>query len=214
MSLQAFVEAYEQFTFSEQGTFEEVIQKLLSDGSLWREEEQGRRLFDFLRNHQQPVSAYLETAGWMLHYYEQHKLFHVTHRDGRNRYFFTSEQTRLLLLLRLLYAQQQEQRIIHMANMHGSSARYPVVIPNEVAQEFYSLYGMRLSRTALRDHLRLFGRFKLIRILWKGGQKDIAQADIELLPFLEVLIVADKINASVESWIKGEKKEGTGEAEE
>jgi hypothetical protein len=214
MSLQAFVELYEQFTLDEQASFEEVVQRLLSDGSLWREGEQERRLYEFLRSHLEPVGAYLEVSGWELHHYEQYKLFHITHRDGRNRYPFTAEQTRLLLLLRLLYAEGQEQRMMYMTDMRRLPTRYPIITPGEVVQEFFSTYGMRISRTALHDHLRLFGRFKLLRILWRNGQKDISSAEIELFPFLEVIIGTENVNEMMNTWMKGGKKGSHEEAGE
>jgi hypothetical protein len=211
MSLFALAEAYEQMLHGERATFEEVILRLLSDGLLWRDDAQDRRLYEFLAQHQEIVTTYLGVAGWDLRHYEQQKVFHLAHRDGRNRYRFTLDQTRILLLLRLMYAQQREQ---HAVDTRRPLARYPLVSASDAFQAYSDVYGMRPKQIAFRDSIQLFGRLKLIRILWDDERRDLSTAELELLPPLEIILTSEGLQALEERAKTYRKKAGEDDAEE
>jgi hypothetical protein len=211
MSLFALAEAYEHMLQSERATFEEVVLRLLSDGLLWRDDAQDRRLYEFLAQHQEIITTYLSVAGWELRHYEQQKVFHVAHRDGRNRYRFTFDQTRLLLLLRLLYAQQREQRSV---DTRRPLARHPLVPASDVFQTYSDVYGMRPKQTAFRESIQFFSRLKLLRILWSDERRDLSTAELELLPPLEIILMNEGLNALEERMKAYRKKAGEDDAEE
>ena len=199
MSLQALVENYDSLPIRDQALFEEVVQHLFSEGSLWREGDQERSLYEFVMKHQNMMDAFLLLVGWELHHHDRHKIFHIIHRDKRNRYDFSADQIRLLLLLRLLYARGQEQApsIVRPSSMSGI-----ILVPiNAVTQQFFATYGKHVSRTGLRDAVRVFTRFKLVRLKFRDGGRDITNAEVELLPMLEVIIPNERLHKHLDDWI-------------
>lgn len=203
MSLYSLAEAYEQLLPSEQGLFEAVIQRLLAEGFIWREDDRGTHLYDFLERHQTHIDGYLSLAGWEVRHHQQCRIFHLTHREGHNRHHFTLEQTRLLLLLRLIYAQQQEQ---HSTDSSHLLSRYPVATISDIFQMYIEIYGIKPGKSDFQDGIQRLQRLKLVRIHWTGGQqKDMSEADLELLPVLEVIFPNETI-AMLESRISNYRK--------
>lgn len=203
MSLLSFAEAFEQLTINEQALFETVTQRLFTCGSLWKEGEQERLYYDFLSKRQDMIRIFIACIGWELHHHEQHKIFYITHQGGSNRYDFTADQMRLLLLLRLLFARFLEQS---SENKLISHTRYPTTTANDIAQQFFSLYGKHISRTALKDDMRLLARFKFLRLSWNGTQRDIGSANVELLPMLEVLIPSERFADISKNWMNSDEQ--------
>lgn len=211
MSLFALAEAYEHMLQSERAMFEEVVLRLLSDGLLWRDDGQDRRLYEFLAQHQENITTYLSVAGWELRHYEQQKVFHLAHRDGRNRYRFTLDQTRLLLLLRLLHARQREQRSV---DTRRPLARNPLVTMTDIFQAYSETYGIRAKPTLFRESIPIFNRLKLIRVLWSDERHDLTSAEIELLPPLEIILTNEGLNVLEDHLKAYSKKSGEEDAEE
>jgi hypothetical protein len=211
MSLFALAEAYEHMLQSERAAFEEVVLRLLSDGLLWRDDAQNRHLYEFLAQHQEIIMTYLSVAGWELRHYEQQKVFHLTHRDGRNRYRFTLDQTRLLLLLRLLYAKQREHRSV---DTRRPLAHNPLINASDVFQAYNEVYGMRPKQIAFREGIQFFSRLNFIRILWSDERRDLSTAELELLPPLEIILANEGLNVLEERMKTYRKKAGEDDAEE
>lgn len=211
MSLHSLAEAYERLLPSEQALFETVLQRLLSDGFIWRGDERSAALYDFLERHLVPVSDYLAIAGWELRHYQRQKVFHLVHRDGTNRLHFTQEQTRLLLLLRLVYAQQVEQ---HSTDPSRLLLRHPIASTSSVFQSYIETYGIKPGKGDFHDAIQRMQRLKLIRILYSNGrQKDLSSADLELLPILEIIVPNESI-AALEERITVYKRQETGNGNE
>ena len=208
MSLHSLAEAYERLLPSEQALFETVLQRLLSDGFIWRGDERSAALYDFLERHLVPVSDYLAIVGWELRHYQRQKVFHLVHRDGTNRLHFTQEQTRLLLLLRLVYAQQVEQRSTDPSRL---LLRHPIASTSSVFQSYIETYGIKPSKGDFHDALQRLQRLKLIRVLYNNGQqKDLSSADLELLPILEIIVPNESIAAMEERIAAYKRREVSG----
>ena len=201
MSLKALTENYDSLSITDQALFEDVVQHLFSEGSLWREGDQERTFYNFAQKHQGMMDMFLSLVGWELHHHERHKIFYIIHRDKRNRYDFSADQIRLLLLLRLLYARSQEQALSIVRLSSGI-----VLVPiNTVTQQFFATYGKHVSRTGLRDATRVFARFKLVRLKLREGGRDMTNAEVELLPMLEVIIPNERLHRHLDDWIGNDR---------
>ncbi|KPL91340.1 DUF4194 domain-containing protein [Herpetosiphon geysericola] len=194
MSLVNFAEEYSQLSSSEQQLFADSVRRLLSDGLIWREDEQDRRIFAWLVRRIDLVRDYLAVAGWELHYAENLHIFHVFHRDGSHRRRFDKEETLWLLLLRLIYAEQYE-------SLNPSLTRYPTTTVSDLYTRYSEFFPNRAIRKkgVFDSALRLFNELKLIR----APQSTVLRANdpetvIELLPALEVIVPASGIAALAE----------------
>jgi hypothetical protein len=192
MSLTAFAEAYSQFSSNEQAQFADTLRRLLSDGLLWREDENDRRSYLFLLRYHELVSDYLAVSGWLLHHDERLNLFHLTHQDGAHRKRLARDTTLWLLLLRLLYAEKQE---------HLQLTRYPVVTIGEISQRYAEFFpGERVRKKSSReDALRTLAHLKLLRPANGTTLRlnDLEQP-LELLPSFEIVVPANEIAAIAE----------------
>lgn len=210
MSLVNFAEEYSQLSSTEQQLFADSVRRLLSDGLIWREDEQDRRIFAWLVRRIDLVRDYLAVAGWELHYAENLHIFHVFHRDGSHRRRFNRETTLWLLLLRLIYAEQYE-------SLNPSLTRYPTTTVSDV----YSRYGEFFSGQTIRkkgafdEALRLFNGLKLVRAPnSKALRANDPDAVIELLPALEVIVPASGIAALAERLAEYQRPNSADEEQE
>jgi len=187
----AFLEEYAGLLPSEQALFADAVRRLLADGFLWRENEDERRFYNALVRRQDLVAAYLSVAGWDLRYDERLCVFHVMHRDGMHRRHLTRDTTIWLLLLRMIYAEQQE-------SAHLSRTRYPVVAVGEIARRYAEFFPGQAPRikTSLETGLRTLQSLKVIRAADGGAARaKNPHQMIELLPTLEVIVPASEIAA-------------------
>jgi hypothetical protein len=190
MSLTRFAQEYAELGPGEQNQFSTAIRRLLSDGLIWREDNDDRAVFSFLLRRRELVADYLTVAGWELRYDQRLALFHVVHRDGAHRRRLNRDATIWLLLLRLLYAEQREQLSV-------SLTRNPVVEQNEIIQRYIAFFpGQAVrKRSSLNDALRSFQALKLVRAAGGGSiRANNGDQQIELLPSLEVIVPASSIN--------------------
>lgn len=191
MNLSQFAQEYSELPPAEQSHFAQTVRRLLSDGIVWREEEQDRPIFAFLMRRRELVADYLAVAGWELRHEERLGAFHVVHRDGAHRRRLSRDATIWLLLLRLIYAEKCER-------LEVSLTRYPVIELSEVIQRYAEFFpGQQLrKRSSLQDALRSFQALKLVRAA-DGGQIRSGQHEqlIELLPTLEIVVPSGTIAA-------------------
>ncbi len=194
MSVTAFAEAFNQLLPGEQAQFAEVVRRLLSEGIVWREEENDRRVYTFLVRHRELVQDYLAVAGWMLVNDERLAVFQVIHRDGVHRRHLNRDTTVWLLLLRLMYAEQRERLDLALT-------RYPVVTIGEIYQRYVEFFPGQVIRkkTSLEEALRTLVNLKLIRPAGGGILRvNNGEQQIELLPTLQVVVAANEIAAVAE----------------
>jgi len=189
MTLTAFAQEYAGLLTSEQALFGDAVRRLLANGYLWREDDDERRFYNVLLRRQDLVKAYLQVAGWDLRHDERLTIFQVIHRDGMHRRHLTRETTIWLLLLRMIYAEQQEAA-------HLSRTRYPVTTVGEIARRYAEMIPGQSPRikTSLDMALRLLQSLKVCRAA-NGGIARVKNTEqvIELLPTLEVIVPASEI---------------------
>lgn len=189
MNLSEFAQEYSQFSSSEQAQFAQAIRRLLSDGLIWREDEDDRPVYLFLQRRRELVADYLAVAGWELRHEERVSVYHLVHRDGSHRRRLSREQTVWLLLLRLIYAEKRER-------LEVSLTRFPVVEVGAVAQRYAEFFPGQLvrKRTSLIDALKTFQTLKLVRAAG-GGTIRAGQTEqlIELLPALEIVVASGSV---------------------
>lgn len=185
-----FIEAYSALSPGEQDQFEAALIMLLGSGILWREDERSRAHYSFVYRHQDLVRAYLAAVGWQLLHHERNTIFQVVHREGAHRKKFTTDMTLWLLLLRLLYAEQQE-------SMAPRLTRYPVVSMGELVRRYGELPGTpRRRKVSLEEALSHFQRYHLVRVAdGRGVQISDENQLLELLPPLEVIVPAERVES-------------------
>jgi hypothetical protein len=184
MSLESFTLAYSQLLPGEQSQFAEVVRRLLADGIIWREDDQNRRIYNFLLRHKDLVEDYLSVTGWEVRHHERTNVFHVVHRDGSHRLKISRDNTIWFLLARLVYAEQCER-------LEVSLTRYPTITVANLSERYTDfLRGQSVrKKKSMDDALRLMQSLKLIRA--GGGcilRASNGEAVIELLPTLEVVM--------------------------
>lgn len=191
MTLVTFAQEYSELSSSEQTQFAETVRRLLSDGLIWREQEDERRFYSFLQRRRQLVADYLAVAGWELRHEERLGAFHVVHRDGAHRRRLNRETTVWLLLLRLMYAEKLERLEVGLT-------RYPVVEVSAIVQRYAEFFPGQIvrKRSSLFEALRTGQTLKLVRAAG-GGTIRSGNVDqmIELLPTLEIIVPAANITA-------------------
>ncbi len=194
MTLTDFAEAYSQLTPGEQQQFSDAVRRLLSDGLIWREDEQDRRAYNFLVRRRELVGDYLAVGGWELRYDERIAVFQVVHREGAHRRRLNRDTTIWLLLLRLVYAEKRER-------VEVSLTRYPTISVEELYTRYTEfLPGQAVKKkTSLEEALRTLQGLKLIRA-GRGGTLRANNGDtlIELLPTLEVVVPSQAIGEIAE----------------
>lgn len=184
MNLSDFAEDYSQLSSGEQQQFSDAVRRLLSDGLIWREDEQDRPVYNFLVRRRELVAAYLTVAGWDLRYDERIAVFQVVHRQGAHRRRLNRDTTIWLLLLRLVYAEKRERVEVSLTrhltiSIEDLYQRYTEFLPGQAVKK----------KTSLEAALRTLQSLKLIR---PGGGGTLRASDgdklIELLPTLEVVV--------------------------
>ena len=194
MSLMRVAQEFEQLGPGEQAAFAETVKRLLSDGLLWREDEDDRKAYNFLARRGDVVKGYLYVCGWRLEFSEPAKIYYVTHVDGAHRRRLNKELTVWLLIVRLLYAEKRERP-------EATLTRYPVARVGDIADRYASFFPNQHLRkkTSLTDALRAMQGMKLIGAVDKGGLRaDDPDKLVELRPALEVVLPAVEITALAE----------------
>jgi hypothetical protein len=183
--MSTFAEEYDALSPSEQVQFAEAVRTLMGEGLIWREDSGKRHVYSFLNRHTELVKDYLGIAGWQLLHHEQALIFQVVHRDGYHRRRLNLDTTIWLLLLRMLYAEQQESNMMRLT-------RYPAVTIEDVIRRYNELpHARKRKKTSLEDALRQLQQLNLIRSA-SGGSLRVSNTKqvIELLPTLEVIVPA------------------------
>ena len=210
MSLTVFAREYDKLAPGEQQQFTDGIQRLLTNGLLWRGDDDDYRAYAFLLRRENLVATYLQVAGWELHHNERASVFYVMHRDGAHRRRLNRDTTVWLLLLRLVYTEQHE-------SMSVSLNRYPTITIGDLYiryTEFFPGKAVR-KKTSLDNALRLLQRLKLIRAAG-GGALRASNVDqlIELLPTLEIIVPATAVDEVASRLQEYDRSQGASESEE
>lgn len=191
MTLARFAHEYDQLPPGEQALFAEAVRRLLSDGLIWRDADDDRRIYNYLARRSELVGEYLAVAGWEVRHHERAFIYHVVHREGAHRRHFNRKTTIWLLVMRLMYAEQREKPAAMLT-------RYPVVTLGEVVERYAAFWPNQRVRekTSLEEALRTLQGAKLIRAA-KGGSLRASDSEkqIELLPALEIIVPANEITA-------------------
>lgn len=191
MTLARFAHEYDQLPPGEQALFAEAVRRLLSDGLIWRDADDDRRIYNYLARRSELVGEYLAVAGWEVRHHERASIYHVVHREGAHRRHFNRKTTIWLLVMRLMYAEQREKPAAMLT-------RYPVVTLGEVVERYAAFWPNQRVRekTSLEEALRTLQGAKLIRAA-KGGSLRASDSEkqIELLPALEIIVPANEITA-------------------
>lgn len=180
-----FAEEYNELSPNDQALFSESVNRLLAEGLVWFEDTGRSQVYGFVRRHFEMVKDYLSLAGWQLTYYEQQRVFQVTHREGAHRKHLSQESTICLLLLRMIYAEQQEANMLRLT-------RYPAITLGELYRRYQELPNARKRwKNKFEESLRHLQRLNLLRLVGGGSLRlSNPQQVIELLPTLEVVVPA------------------------
>ncbi len=218
MDITQFNEEYSALSPTEKAQFAETVRILLSEGLIWREDGTKRQVYTFLNRRGDLIAGYLSIAGWEVRHHEQCATFQVVHSEGYHRKRFSLDTTIWLLLLRMLYAEQQE-------SMSARLTRYPIVTMGELIYRYTELPNARKRiKTNLLTALTQLQQLPIIRVATGGSLRiDSSEQVIELLPPLEVVIpagnaasvaarLAEQLNVrpqDMEAADMGEEAEGT-----
>lgn len=209
MSLSQFASEYDALPPGEQALFTEALRRLLTDGLLWREDENDRRIYNFLARRADLVREYLGLAGWELRFHDRASIYQVIHPEGAHRRRLNRKTTIWLLIFRLLYTEIRQRPAVMLT-------RYPVVTMGEVVERFASFFPNQRVRekSSLEEALRTLQSLKLIRAAASASLRaGDADQQVELLPALEVVIPANEIAAIAEKLAEYQRESSADEPE-
>lgn len=189
MDLTQFATEFSELPPGEQTQFAEVLRRLLAEGLLWREDEADKRYFHFVKRRQELLASYLDIAGWELVIDDRLNIAQVVHRDGAHRRRLTKDTTIWLLLLRLLYQEQEESRTPRLT-------KHPVTTIGELNARYNEFFPGKLVRkkASLDEALRTLAGLRLIRAATGGTLRaSNTEQQLELLPTLELVIPSSGI---------------------
>ena len=188
MDISQFIEEYTALSATERVQFAETVYVLMDEGLIWREDGTKRQVYLFLHRHADLIAGYLSVARWELRHHEQCQTFQVVHKDGAHHKRFDLETTIWLLLLRLLYAEQQESTAMRQT-------RYPTVTVGTLIERYLALpHARKHIKTRMAVALTQLQQFPIIRAASGGTIRiDNVEQVIELLPPLEVIVPANDI---------------------
>jgi hypothetical protein len=168
---------YTDLSPDEQTNLDNAIRRLLSEGLIWREEENDRRAYNVLARRRELAAERLRTDGWEMIHHDSLEAFQLVHRKGRHHRKLDRNTTFCLLVLRLLYCETP-----------STFARNPVVAVNDIARRC-AAFVPNDKKIDLAEALPVLQSLKLIRA---AGGKTLRPADgeqlIELLPTLELAV--------------------------
>jgi len=168
---------YTDLSPDEQTNLDNAIRRLLSEGLIWREEENDRRAYNVLARRRELAAERLRTDGWDMIHHDSLQAFQLVHRKGKHHRKLDRNTTFCLLVLRLLYCETP-----------STFARNPVVAVNDIARRC-AAFVPDDKKIDLAEALPVLQSLKLIRA---AGGKTLRPADgeqlIELLPTLELVV--------------------------
>lgn len=169
--------SYADLSSDEQSHFDNAIRHLLSEGLIWRDEENDRRAYNVLARNRELAAERLQADGWDMIHHDSLQAFQLVHRKGRHHRKLDRNTTFCLLVLRLLYCETP-----------STFARNPVVAVNDIARRC-AAFLPEDKNIDLAEALPVLQSLKLIRA---AGGKTLRPADgeqlIELLPTLELAV--------------------------
>ncbi|HLB45930.1 MAG TPA: DUF4194 domain-containing protein [Anaerolineales bacterium] len=168
---------YTDLSPDEQTNLDNAIRRLLSEGLIWREEENDRRAYNVLARRRELAAERLRTDGWEMIHHDSLEAFQLIHRTGKHHRKLDRNTTFCLLVLRLLYCE-----------MPSTFAPNPVVAVNDIARRC-AAFVPDDKKIDLAEALPILQSLKLIRA---AGGKTLRPNDgeqlIELLPTLELAV--------------------------
>ena len=190
MSWTDFGSKLDALNSTEQALFSETLRRLLANGWIWQDDEDDRRLYHFLTRHLEAIQQYLQLGGWELHHAEGLRLYHVHQTDGLHRRRLSKATTLWLLIVRLIYQEQREQRRTTLTAL-------PLVKVSDLYDRYLSYFPNQRVRakSEFAEALRELRALRLVRAPEGGALRpDTPDKLIELLPALEIILPAGTLN--------------------
>jgi uncharacterized protein DUF4194 len=171
---------------SEQAQFSESLRRLLANGWIWQEDEEDRHFYHFVTRHVELLQQYLQLSGWELLHVESLHLYHLRQTDGLHRRRLSKATTLWLLIVRLIYQEQREQRRTTLTAL-------PLVKVSDLYDRYLSYFPNQRVRVKgeFAEALRELRAYRLVRAPEGGALRpDTPDKLIELLPALEIILPA------------------------
>ncbi len=190
MSWTDFGNKLDALNSSEQALFTDTLCRLLTQSWVWRDDDEDRRIYNFLTRHEDLFRQYLRLGGWELLHAEALRLFHVRSTENAHRRRLNKALTLWLLITRLIYQEQREQN-------RTTLTPWPLIKVSDLYDRYRSYFpgqAVRGKKGEFTEALRELRALRLIRTPEGGAPRaDTPDKLLELLPALEIVISASSL---------------------
>lgn len=185
--------AISQFTGRDEEQFKRVCNLLLGKTYILRNISQGSKGripnldYQFLRGHKQIVGDYLAMLGWELHEDKYNGYFYVLNSNETNRISLDKTQTGILLSLRLIYEEKQNE--IGMDNDVIATVREVL----DIMVTEYALLSVKPNMDVVRRGFKLLENYCIIENI--SGVYSKPDGEFAILPTILTAVSAERLEA-------------------
>ena len=159
--------------------------------------------YTFLSIHFEDVSNYLSLSGWTLHKEDMDGFFYVLNADEANRCNLDRKETALLLAIRMIYDENQENLGLEQD---------AICTVRDVLEKVVTDYAILPSKPNMEDVKRALTRLENHSIIQRiDGKFNKCNCKFAILPTVTSVVSADRLNQLVAMLKKEDEHEETDE---
>ena len=159
--------------------------------------------YTFLSIHFEGVSNYLGLLGWTLHKEDMDGFFYVLNADEANRCNLDKKETALLLAIRMIYDENQENLGLEQD---------AICTVRDVLEKVVTDYAILPSKPNMEDVKRALTRLENHSIIQRiDGKFNKGSCKFSILPTVTSVVSADRLNQLVATLKKEDEDEETDE---
>lgn len=159
--------------------------------------------YTFLSIHFEEVSNYLSLLGWTLHKEDMDGFFYVLNADEANRCNLDKKETALLLAIRMIYDENQENLGLEQD---------AICTVRDVLEKVVTDYAILPSKPNMEDVKRALTRLENHSIIQRiDGKFNKGNCKFAILPTVTSVVSADRLNQLVATLKKEDEDEETDE---
>ena len=159
--------------------------------------------YTFLSIHFEDISNYLSLSGWTLHKEDMDGFFYVLNADEANRCNLDKKETALLLAIRMIYDENQENLGLEQD---------AICTVRDVLEKVVTDYAILPSKPNMEDVKRALTRLENHSIIQRiDGKFNKGNCKFAILPTVTSVVSADRLNQLVAMLKKEDDNEETDE---
>jgi hypothetical protein len=204
-----FIDDFNQLSEKEKETFRSVCNSLLLNTFIVRYDykngdyQHRNEYYTFLSQNENAVKEYLSYANWNLYKDDINGYFYIENINNTNKYTFSAEQTKLLLILRVIYENNLKEAGLTLAvTINVAEVLHQLI-------DVFALYDKKINMKDFKKNMNIIDGFNIIKAI--NGNYNETDCDFVILPTILTMVSADRINELVTELknLEGETNEET-----